>query len=90
MRAGKKRTIVGMNRDRIEGVWKQLQGRLRQRWGVLTSSRLSAIAGAQRRLAGRIQERCGIAKEESQRELRSFLHRNRNWNPGIRGTRRLS
>jgi uncharacterized protein YjbJ (UPF0337 family) len=63
---------------------------LRQRWGVLTSSRLSAIGGAQRRLAGRIQERCGIAKEESQRELRSFLHRNRNWNPGIRGTRRLS
>ena len=71
-----------MNRDRIEGVWKQVRGRLRQRWGVLTSSRLSAIAGAQSQLAGRIQERCGIAKEESQRELKSFLHRNRNWNPG--------
>jgi uncharacterized protein YjbJ (UPF0337 family) len=81
-----------MNRDRIEGVWKQLQGRLRQRWGVLTSSRLSAIDGAQRRLAGRIQERCGIAKDESRRELKSFLHRNRNWNPGTpRGsTRRFS
>jgi uncharacterized protein YjbJ (UPF0337 family) len=81
-----------MNRDRIEGVWKQLQGRFRQRWGVLTSSRLSAIAGAQRRLAGRIQERCGIAKEESQRELKSFLHRNRNWNPGTprEATRRFS
>jgi len=71
-----------MNRDRIEGIWKQLQGRLRQRWGVLTFSRLNAIAGAQRRLAGRIQERCGVAKEESQRELKSFLYRNRNWNPG--------
>jgi uncharacterized protein YjbJ (UPF0337 family) len=81
-----------MNRDRIEGVWKQLQGRLRQRWGVLTSSRPSAIAGAQRRLAGRIQERCGITKEESQRELKSFLHRNRNWNPGSprAGARRFS
>jgi uncharacterized protein YjbJ (UPF0337 family) len=81
-----------MNRDRIEGVWKQLQGRLRQRWGVLTSSRLSGLAGAQRRLAGRIQERCGITKEESQRELKSFLHRNRNWNPGSprAGARRFS
>jgi uncharacterized protein YjbJ (UPF0337 family) len=81
-----------MNRDRIEGVWKQLQGRLRQRWAVLTSSRLGAIAGAQRRLAGRIQERCGIAKDESQRELKSFLHRNKNWNPGTRrgSTRRFS
>jgi len=81
-----------MNRDRIEGLWQQLQGRLRQRWGVLTCDRLGAIAGAQRRLAGRIQERCGIAKEESQRELKSFLHRNRHWNPGRPrgGTRRLS
>jgi uncharacterized protein YjbJ (UPF0337 family) len=80
-----------MNRDRIEGVWKQLQGRLRQCWGVLTSSRLSAIDGAQRRLAGRIQERCGIAKDESRRELENFLHRNRNWNPGTppRGSARI-
>jgi len=66
-----------MNRDRIEGVWKQVCGRLKQRWGVLTSSRLSVIAGVQ--LAGRIQERSGIAREESQRELKRFLRRNRRW-----------
>jgi uncharacterized protein YjbJ (UPF0337 family) len=78
-----------MNRDRIEGVWKQIRGRLKQRWGVLTSSRLSAIAGVQSQLAGRIQERCGIAREESQ--LKRFLHRNRQWNPGNDhgGARRL-
>jgi len=68
-----------MNRDRIEGVWKQVRGRLKQRWGVLTSSRLSVIAGVQVQLAGRIQERSGIAREESQRELKRFLRRNRRW-----------
>jgi len=68
-----------MNRDRIEGVWKQVRGRLKQRWGVLTSSRLSVIAGVQGQLAGRIQERSGIAREESQRELKRFLRRNRRW-----------
>ena len=68
-----------MNRDRIEGVWKQVRGRLKQRWGVLTSSRLSVIAGVQGQLAGRIQERSGIAREESQRELKRFLRRNRHW-----------
>lgn len=81
-----------MNRDRIEGVWKQVCGRLKQRWGVLTSSQLSAVAGVQSQLAGRIQERCGIAREESQRQLKRFLHRNRHWNPGDArgGARRLS
>lgn len=68
-----------MNRDRIEGIWKQVCGRLRQRWGMLISDQLNAIAGTQSQLAGRIQERCGITKEESQRQLKDFLHRNRNW-----------
>lgn len=80
-----------MNRDRIEGVWKQVRGRLKQGWGALTSSRLSAVAGAQSQLAGRIQERCGIAREESQRQLKRFLHRNRQWDSGNDrgGARRL-
>ena len=58
-----------MNRDRIEGVWKQVRGRLKQRWGVLTSSRLSVIAGVQGQLAGRIQERYGISKDEAERQI---------------------
>lgn len=35
-------------------------------------------------LAGSVQEQFGITKEESQRQLADFLHRNRRWNPSSR------
>jgi len=68
-----------MNRDRIQGLCKQLGGRLQERWGTLIGDRLTATAGARARLAGRIQERRGISKQEADRQLEDFLERNRNW-----------
>ncbi|MNC91062.1 hypothetical protein D3C83_72510 [compost metagenome] len=65
-----------MNRDRIEGWWKQLSGRLREQWGYLTSDRLSVIAGRHNQRAGKAQARYGIKKEEAQRQLKDFLRRN--------------
>jgi len=61
-----------MNWDRIEGNWKQLKGRVRERWGKLTDSDLTAIEGKREQLVGKIQERYGIAKEEAEKQLRSF------------------
>lgn len=69
-----------MNRDRLEGKWKQLSGRMRERWGRLTDDRLSVAAGAHNQLAGRSQEKYGIFKEQAQRELKDFLHRHGKWN----------
>lgn len=66
-----------MNRDRLEGKWKQVSGSLRERWGRLTDDRLSVVAGKHDQVAGRVQERYGIYKEESERQLRQFLRRNR-------------
>jgi len=68
-----------MNRDRIQGICKQLGGRLQERWGTLTGDRLTATAGARARLAGRMQERRGISKQEADRQLEDFLDRNRDW-----------
>ena len=73
-----------VNRDRLEGMWKQLSGRVREQWGRLTDDRLSVVAGKHNQVAGRIQERYGIYKEESGRQLREFLHRNRDWDPSSR------
>ena len=61
-----------MNWDRIEGNWKQLKGRVRERWGKLTDSDLTAIEGKREQLVGKIQERYGIVKEEAEKQLRSF------------------
>ena len=70
---------VDVNRDRLEGKWKQLSGRVREHWGRLTDDRLSVVAGQHDQLAGRVQERYGIYKEEGERQLKEFLRRNRHW-----------
>ncbi|HVV47557.1 MAG TPA: CsbD family protein [Bryobacteraceae bacterium] len=57
-----------MNWDRIEGSWKQMTGRAREKWGKLTDSDFEMVAGRRDQLIGRIQERYGIAKDEAQRQ----------------------
>ena len=64
-----------MNRDQVAGICIQLKGRLRE----LSIDPLTAAAGRRDRLAGRIQEQRGIAKQATERELKDFLARNRNW-----------
>jgi len=73
-----------MNRDRLEGKWKQLSGKVREQWGRLTDDRLSVIAGKHDQFAGSIQERYGIYKEQGERQFREFQRRNRNWNSSSR------
>lgn len=68
-----------MNRDRVEGNWKQLRGNLREQWGRLLGNESGANAGRRDQLAGSIQVRQGISKEEIERQLSDFLDRNRNW-----------
>jgi uncharacterized protein YjbJ (UPF0337 family) len=78
------RQEIAVNRDRLEGKWKQLSGSVREQWGKLTDDRLSMVAGQHDQLAGRYQEQYGITKEESGRQLRDFLHRNRHFDSSSR------
>lgn len=68
-----------MNQDRLAGICIQVKGQLREHWGKISSDPLGAAAGRRDRLAGRIQEQRGIVKEATERDLRDFLTRNRNW-----------
>lgn len=70
-----------MNRDIVEGNWKQLKGKVMAQWGELTGDRLDVIAGKRIERSGRAQESCGMTKDESDRQLREFRVRNRNFNP---------
>jgi uncharacterized protein YjbJ (UPF0337 family) len=76
-----------MNRDRVEGNWKQFSGNVREQWGKLTGDESGVNAGKRDQLAGSIQELQGLSKEESTRQLKDFLYRNRDWNPSKRGFR---
>ncbi len=62
-----------MNWDRIEGNWKQFQGKVTQKWGKLTNDDLDVIAGKRTELAGRLQTRYGVAKDEAERQIDNWL-----------------
>jgi uncharacterized protein YjbJ (UPF0337 family) len=62
-----------MNWDRIEGNWKQLRGKVQQQWGKLTNDDLDTVEGRRVELVGKIQERYGIAKDEAERQVDTWM-----------------
>ena len=61
-----------MDWTRVEGNWKQMRGRVKERWGKLTDDDLTAIAGRRDQLEGMIQERYGYARERARREIEDW------------------
>lgn len=62
-----------MNWDRIEGSWKQLRGAVQKQWGQLTNDDLDVVEGRRDQLVGKIQERYGVAKDEAERQVDSWM-----------------
>jgi uncharacterized protein YjbJ (UPF0337 family) len=62
-----------MNRDILEGKWKQLRGEIRDRWGQFTDDELDQIAGKYDKLSGLLQERYGYTKMEAEQQIEDFL-----------------
>ena len=46
-----------MDWNRVEGNWKQMKGKVKEKWGNLTDDDLDKIAGRRDQLEGKIQER---------------------------------
>lgn len=66
-----------MNKDTMEGQWKQLSGKAKAVWGELTDDELTRVEGNSERLAGLIQEKYGKTREEAEREVKRFFDDNR-------------
>ncbi|HBO0991291.1 TPA: CsbD family protein [Pseudomonas aeruginosa] len=64
-----------MNSDVIKGKWKQLIGKIKERWGDLTDDDLQAADGHAEYLVGKLQERYGWSKERAEQEVRDFSDR---------------
>ena len=62
-----------MNRDVLEGKWKQLRGKVREEWGELTDDELDQIAGRRDQLVGKIQEKYGYTRDEAERQVDEFM-----------------
>jgi uncharacterized protein YjbJ (UPF0337 family) len=61
-----------MNQDMLKGEWKQLKGKVKEKWGQLTDDDMTQVEGRRDTLIGRIQERYGVAKDEAQRQVDDF------------------
>ena len=61
-----------MNTDTIKGEWKQLTGKVKEKWGKLTDDDLTTINGQKDQFIGKLQERYGYAKERAAREVDEF------------------
>lgn len=61
-----------MNWDRIEGQWKQVKGRIRERWGQLTDDHLDQIEGKREQLVGTIQKQYGLSREEVEQQVKEW------------------
>lgn len=61
-----------MNKNIIEGNWKELKGKVQQQWGKLTSDDLDLINGKRDELSGKIQSKYGIAQDEAEKQIQKF------------------
>jgi len=61
-----------MNRDQMEGKWKQFTGKAKEQWGKLTDDDLQQLEGNTDQLAGKIQERYGYTKEQAEKEVNEW------------------
>jgi uncharacterized protein YjbJ (UPF0337 family) len=61
-----------MNWDTIKGNWKQMSGKVKEKWGKLTDNDLTTIAGRRDQLVGKLQECYGYGKDQAERELDEF------------------
>jgi len=56
-------------RQKWEGRWDQLAGKVKSLWGELTDDDLKKVEGDYDRLVGVVKERTGKAREEIEKEL---------------------
>ncbi len=61
-----------MNWDTVEGRWKELKGKARQRWGKISDDEMDRIGGKRDELEGAIQRAYGRSRDEAKKEVDTF------------------
>jgi uncharacterized protein YjbJ (UPF0337 family) len=65
--------VTIMDWNRIEGNWKQAQGKIKEKWGKLTDDDLTTVNGQREQLEGKIQQRYGLAKDQVRKDVDAWL-----------------
>jgi uncharacterized protein YjbJ (UPF0337 family) len=64
-----------MNWDQVEGGWKQLKGKVQQRWGKITDDDFDVIDGKREELIARLQKHYGKERDELERDVDDWSKR---------------
>jgi len=62
-------------KDRVEGNWNQVAGKVKEQWGKLTDDDLTQIKGNRQQLEGRIQELYGTDNDTAKRQVDDWYTR---------------
>ena len=58
-----------MNWDVVQGNWKQMVGKAKERWGDMTDNDWERMDGRKDQLTRAIQEKYGITRDEANRQI---------------------
>jgi uncharacterized protein YjbJ (UPF0337 family) len=62
-----------MDWNRVEGNWKEVRGKVKEKWAKLTDDDLTAINGQREQLEGRLQQRYGYAKDQARKDVDTWF-----------------
>jgi uncharacterized protein YjbJ (UPF0337 family) len=79
-----------MNQDIAQGNWRQLSGKIKQKWGKLTDDDLMRAKGDKEYLVGKLHEQYGIAKDRAEDELQTLGYREDDQDVDLRSSDRSS
>jgi uncharacterized protein YjbJ (UPF0337 family) len=58
-----------MNKDILQGKWKQMRGEMKRMWGQITDDEFDKIEGDRDKLIGILQEKYGYSREKAEEEV---------------------
>ncbi len=61
-----------MNKEQFEGNWKQLKGKIKEKWGKFTNDDITRINGKYDQFLGALQKKYGYNKEKAELELKNW------------------
>jgi uncharacterized protein YjbJ (UPF0337 family) len=64
-----------MNKDTMQGKWREMKGKVKEQWGKLTDDDLDTIEGKSEQLLGLLQQRYGYARERAEEEYKRFMQK---------------
>ncbi len=58
-----------MNKDIVEGKWKEMKGQFKEWWGKLTDDELDQAGGNAEQIVGLLQQKYGYTREHAEEEF---------------------